>query len=157
MEKSQRSKNYDQRFDYKDARASTWIFKFRQLYFLHFSTYPIKVGTCKPLAQRLAKKYGFTFAGLFLLGILLSFINVPCAAPFLLVLLVNILFKGTLENFILLGFFSLGVLTPFVAIGVVGGGGPSLAIRIRKQYRQRTIRIISGLVLIGFGILLLIL
>jgi len=109
------------------------------------------------LAQRLAKKYGFTFAGLFLLGILLSFINVPCAAPFLLVLLVNILFKGTLENFILLGFFSLGVLTPFVAIGVVGGGGPSLAIRIRKQYRQRTIRIISGLVLIGFGILLLIL
>lgn len=115
---------------------------------------PIKT---KPLAQRLAKKYGFTFAGLFVLGILFSFINVPCAAPFLLILLANILLKGTLENFMLLLFFGLGVLTPFMAIGLVGGGGPSLAIRIRKQYRQRTIRVISGLILIGFGILLLIL
>lgn len=115
---------------------------------------PIKT---KPLAQRLAKKYGFTLAGLFLLGILFSFINVPCAAPFLLILLANILLKGTLENLMLLVFFSLGVLIPFIAIGLVGGGGPSLAIRIRRQYRQRTIRIISGLVLIGFGILMLIL
>jgi len=113
---------------------------------------PIKT---KPLVQRLAKKYGFTFAGLFLLGILFSFIKVPCAAPFLLILLANLLLKGTLENFMLLGFFSFGVLIPFILIGLVGGG-PSLAARIRKQYRQR-IRIISGLILIGFGILLLIL
>ena len=114
----------------------------------------LKLST-KPLVQRLLSKHGTTFVGLFALGMLFSFM-LPCGVPFFLVLLANIaLGTGTAANLILLVAFSVGVLIPFLGVGLVGGGAPNLAKRIRYGYRT-VLRSISGLIMIGIAVWLLI-
>jgi cytochrome c-type biogenesis protein len=102
--------------------------------------------------QNSARKYAGTLGGIFFLGILFSFVKVPCTAPMLLVLLNKTITSGTANNLILLLTFSAGVLTPFIGIGLIGGYTLSKQIRSYKIYLKK----ISGfvLILLGFWIML---
>lgn len=97
--------------------------------------------------QNSARKYAGTLGGIFFLGILFSFVKVPCTAPMLLVLLNKTITSGTANNLILLLAFSAGVLTPFIGIGLIGGYTLSKQIRSYKIYLKK----ISGFVLILLG------
>jgi cytochrome c biogenesis protein CcdA len=108
----------------------------------------IKLET-KPLIAKLSRKYALTYVGLLALGFLFYFLD-PCIAP---------IFISTLPLFLLeylpliLFIFSLGVMTPFVGIGVLAGSISKLA---RSTYRhKKAIRAASGLMLIAFAIYLI--
>ena len=101
--------------------------------------------------QSSLRKYSTTLAGLFFLGMLFSIVKAPCAAPMILILLSRILIDGTVQDLLLLLVFGVGVLTPFLGVGILGGYGSSSRIR---EYRD-LIRGISGIILIGFGAWLL--
>ncbi|WP_011308293.1 cytochrome c biogenesis CcdA family protein [Methanosarcina barkeri] len=98
--------------------------------------------------QNSARRYTGTLGGIFFLGILFSFVKVPCTAPMLLVLLNKTITSGTANNLILLLAFSAGVLTPFIGIGLIGGYTLSKQIRSYKIYLKK----ISGFVLILLGL-----
>jgi len=98
----------------------------------------------KPLLQKLTKKYIFTLGGLALLGFLFYFLD-PCIAP---------IFFATLpllssETFpIILTVFCLGVILPFLLIGLLAG---SISELTRLTYKHKsTIRTISGIILIAY-------
>lgn len=98
--------------------------------------------------QNSAKKYAVTLGGVFFLGILFSFIKVPCTAPMLLVLLNKTITRGTVNNLALLLAFSTGVLTPFIGVGLIGGYSLSKQIRSYRVCMKK----ISGLALILLGL-----
>jgi cytochrome c biogenesis protein CcdA len=101
----------------------------------------------KPLVQKLARKLGATHIGLFLLGFVFYFVNL-CTAPLSFTILPAI---TTLSNLYLLALFGLGVIIPFLAVGVVAGGSPALAKRIREQHRTK-IRALSGIILLAYSV-----
>jgi len=78
---------------------------------------------------------------------LFSFVKVPCTVPMLLVLLNKTLTTGTIGDLSLLITFSLGVLTPFIGVGLIGGYTLSKHMR---SYRG-TIKLVSGIGLVLFG------
>ncbi|WP_094229268.1 cytochrome c biogenesis protein CcdA [Methanolobus psychrotolerans] len=98
--------------------------------------------------QNAARKHASTISGLFILGVLFSFVKVPCTLPMLLLLLERTITQGTLEAMSLLLVFSVGVLTPFIGVGLVGGYTLTKHIR---EYRKQ-VKIVSGAVLILLGI-----
>ena len=98
--------------------------------------------------QNSARRYAGTLGGIFFLGILFSFVKVPCTAPMLLVLLNKTITSGTANNLILLLAFSAGVLTPFIGIGLIGGYTLSKQIRSYKIHLKK----ISGFVLMLLGL-----
>ncbi|QIB91629.1 cytochrome c biogenesis protein CcdA [Methanosarcina mazei] len=102
--------------------------------------------------QSSARKYAGTLGGVFFLGILFSFVKVPCTAPMLLVLLNKTITNGTVNDLALLLAFSGGVLTPFIGVGMIGGYTLSKQVRSYKMYLKK----ISGLVLIFFGLWIMI-
>jgi cytochrome c biogenesis protein CcdA len=98
----------------------------------------------KPLLQRLTRKYIFALGGLALLGFLFYFLD-PCIAP---------IFFATLpllssETFpIILTVFCLGVILPFLLIGLLAG---SISKLTRLTYKHKsTIRTTSGIILIAY-------
>lgn len=95
-----------------------------------------------------ARRYVGTWTGLFFLGVLFSVVKVPCSAPFLLVLVNNMLTTGTLNNILLLLTFSTGILTPFLAIGLIGGYTLSERVRSYRTY----IKMLSGVILVLLGV-----
>jgi cytochrome c biogenesis protein CcdA/glutaredoxin len=98
--------------------------------------------------QSSARKYAGTLGGVFFLGILFSFVKVPCTAPMLLVLLNKTITNGTVNDLALLLAFSAGVLTPFIGVGMIGGYTLSKQIRSYRIYLKK----ISGFVLILLGL-----
>lgn len=114
--------------------------------------FPIDV---KPTLQNLARRFGTGTPGFFAFGILFSCIKLPCAVPFLLVILSNIVLSRNAGNLVLLLAYTFGVIIPFIALGLIGGVCPGIVQKIRGRYR-RVFRIINGLVLIGFALWLLI-
>lgn len=98
--------------------------------------------------QNSARKYVGTLGGVFFLGVLFSFIKVPCTAPMLLVLINKTITNGTIGNLIMLIAFSAGVLTPFIGVGLLGGYTLSKQIRSYKVGVKK----ISGIALILFGL-----
>ncbi|WP_239525050.1 cytochrome c biogenesis CcdA family protein [Methanosarcina mazei] len=102
--------------------------------------------------QSSARKYAGTLGGVFFLGILFSFVKVPCTAPMLLVLLNKTITNGTVNDLALLLAFSGGVLTPFIGVGMIGGYTLSKQIRSYKMYLKK----ISGFALIFFGLWIMI-
>lgn len=98
--------------------------------------------------QNSARKYAGTLSGVFLLGVLFSFIKVPCTAPMLLVLLNKTITNGTTNDLALLFAFSGGVLTPFMGIGLIGGYTLSKQVRSYRTFLKK----ISGIVLILLGL-----
>ncbi|MGB9928438.1 MAG: cytochrome c biogenesis protein CcdA [Methanosarcina sp.] len=93
--------------------------------------------------QNSARKYAGSLGGIFFLGILFSFVKVPCTAPMLLVLLNKTITNGTVNDLILLLAFSSGVLTPFIGVGLIGGYTLSKQVRSHRIYLKK----ISGSVL----------
>lgn len=98
-------------------------------------------------AQKLTKKYGTTTIGLFILGFIFYFVNL-CAVPLSFTILPTLTAPG---NMYLLALFSVGVLIPFLSVGIVAGGSPTLAKRIIKQYRYK-IRALSGIILLVYSV-----
>jgi len=105
----------------------------------------------KPFVQRLAQKYGSTIVGLFSLGFVFYFVNL-CAAPLSFAVLPTL---TAMKNVFLLAFFGLGVLIPFFAVGILAGGSPTLAKRIREQHRRK-IRALSGVILLAYSLWLIV-
>jgi cytochrome c biogenesis protein CcdA len=104
----------------------------------------------KPTVQKLAKKYVFTYLGLFFLGFVFYFLD-PCIAP-IFVSMVPLLYLTYLP--LILFIFCVGAIIPFIAIGASAG---SISKLTRSVYRNRTkIRAISGLILIGYALYLII-
>jgi len=105
----------------------------------------------KPFVQKLAQKYGATTIGLFILGFMFYFVNL-CTAPLSFTVL-PMLTAST--NLGLLALFCLGVLIPFLAIGIIAGGSPTLAKKIREQHRNK-IRAFSGVILLVYSLWLIV-
>ena len=117
--------------------------------------------TMKPFMQKALGKYRqhTTLLGLFFLGILFQFVDMPCATPMFMMVLSKILLNANIQNFLLLFIFGFGVITPFVALGIIGSFTPQLAnkfrLKIRMNYGEK-VRVVSSLILIGLGIWLMI-
>lgn len=98
----------------------------------------------KPLLQKLTGLKFHSFGGLMLLGFLFYFID-PCLAPIFFATL-PIISPGALS--ILLSSFCIGLMVPFLFIGVLAGSIQKLATTVGK--RKSRIRAISGLLLIAY-------
>ncbi len=104
----------------------------------------------KPLIKNLSRKYAFTYGGLFLLGLLFYFLD-PCIAPIFVAMLPMLSFKY-MPLIVLV--FSLGVILPFIIVGVFAG---SISKLVRGTYRHKSkIRAVSGLILIAYALYLII-
>jgi len=104
----------------------------------------------KPLIKKLTRKYVATYIGIFALGFVFYFLD-PCIAP-IFVSMVPLMFSGALP--LILFVFCLGAIVPFVGIGLFTGSVSKLA---RSTYRHRSaIRSISGLILIGYALYLIV-
>jgi sulfite exporter TauE/SafE len=121
---------------------------------LNFLKYlKIKIET-KPIIQKLSRKYVFTYAGLVLLGFLFYFLD-PCIAPIFVLMLSQ--FGQTILEFLplVLLLFCLGVILPFIGIGILTGSISKLA---RSTYRHRSkTRAVSGLILITYALYFIVL
>jgi cytochrome c biogenesis protein CcdA len=100
------------------------------------------------LLQRLASKSSMILLGLFLLGFL-AFFGTIRTFP-----LTRFIVEGTVIDTRLLLAFSLILLIPFLAIGVIAGVTPKLAGEMYKK-RQLQIRAFSGMILIAYALWLL--
>lgn len=103
----------------------------------------------KSVVQRLSRRLVYSYTGLIILGFLFYFLD-PCLAPIFVVMLNT--FQQMLLGFlpIILLVFCLGVMIPFVGIGVLAG---SISKLTRSTYRYRSeMRAISGLILIIYAI-----
>ena len=104
----------------------------------------------KPLVKKLSKKFVFTYTGLILLGFLFYFLD-PCIAP-VFVSMLPLLLPEYL--FLLFLVFCLGVIIPFIIIGIFAGSISKLA---RSTYRYRSkIRAVSGSILIAYSLYLIV-
>lgn len=105
----------------------------------------------KPIVKTLAKRYAFTYGGLLALGFAFYFLD-PCIAPIFFAML-PLMTHEYLPLIILT--FSVGVILPFIFIGLLSG---SISKLTRVTYKHKSkIRAISGLILVGYGVYLLIL
>lgn len=102
----------------------------------------------------LATKFQNSPLGLYLFGMLFFFVKIPCAFPFFVVLLTSLALAGTLANFSIFIAFSIGLLIPFIGIGIISGGAPSLARGFMEKHRQK-IRALSGLILLVYSLWLI--
>ncbi|WNY27310.1 cytochrome c biogenesis protein CcdA [Methanolapillus ohkumae] len=105
--------------------------------------------------KTISRKYVASYPGLFVLGILFSFVKVPCTFPFLLVLIDKTVSAGSDVGFSvsasdlgMLLIFCVGVITPLLIVGFVGGY--ALTQLIRKYKKE--IRMVSGIISILLGI-----
>jgi cytochrome c biogenesis protein CcdA len=104
----------------------------------------------KPLIQRLSRKYIFTYTGLFFLGFLFYFLD-PCIAPIFFAM-IPLLTQA--EFLLIFSVFCLGVIVPFIAIGIIAG---SISRLTRVAYRHKSkIQAISGIILAGYCLYLII-
>lgn len=104
----------------------------------------------KPLVKKLSRKFVFTYTGLILLGFLFYFLD-PCIAP-IFVSMLPLLLPEYLSLILLV--FSLGVIAPFIIIGILAGSISKLA---RNTYRHRSkVRAISGSILIAYSLYLVV-
>ena len=115
------------------------------LYLIGFFSLPMSLDK---YFQNTARKHVGTIGGLFFLGVLFSLVKVPCTVPMVLVLLNKTLTEGTIGDLALLFAFSLGVLTPFLGIGLVGGYTLSKRVREHRRY----LKLISGISLVLLGL-----
>ena len=99
----------------------------------------------KPLIKKLSKKYIATYAGIFALGFIFYFLD-PCIAP----LFASMVPFVSFEAFpLIIAVFSLGILIPFLVIGISVG---ILSKLVRSTCRHRfKIKAISGAILIGYS------
>jgi len=105
----------------------------------------------KPIVQTLARRYAFTYGGLLALGFAFYFLD-PCIAPIFFAMLPLMTHEYLL---LIILAFSAGVILPFIFIGLLSG---SISKLTRVSYKHKSkIRAVSGLILVGYGVYLLIL
>lgn len=109
--------------------------------------FPLNLNVTKPFVRRFAEKYSYHMFGLFSLGVLFSLVKLPCATPFLIIVLADIVFHGSLAGILSLFLFNLGLIIPLLSISLVGVNSVKIAEKIRRSY-GRYIKIISGIILI---------
>jgi len=104
----------------------------------------------KPLVQKLARKYYASYIGLFLLGFLFYFLD-PCIAPLVFPMLIVM---QSSELILSLLMFCLGVIVPFIGIGILAGSISKLVI---GNYRHRSkIRVVSGFIMVAYALYLIV-
>ncbi len=113
--------------------------------------FPSKISVqTKPLIRKLASRPLINYTGLFLLGFVFYFLD-PCIAP-IFVSLIPLFHPEHL--FITIFVFCLGAIVPFFGIAISVGSISKLA---RGTYKQQSrIRAVSGLILIGYAIYLIV-
>ncbi len=107
----------------------------------------------RPLMKKLTKKYVSAYPGLVALGFIFYFLD-PCLAP-VFVAMISAFSPTVLLEFLplILFAFGIGVMIPFIGIGVLAGSISKLA---RSTYRHKAkIRAISGLILVVYALYLL--
>ena len=98
----------------------------------------------RPLIKKLSKKFVTKYFGILILGFVFYFLD-PCIAP-IFVSMLPLLSGDSLP--IVLFVFCLGVIIPFIGVGIFAG---SISKLVRSFYVHRfKIRAASGLVLIGY-------
>jgi len=103
----------------------------------------------KLLVSKIAKKYVFTYIGLFILGFIFYFLD-PCIAP-IFASMASFLFSEFF--FFTLLVFSIGAFVPFVLIGLFVGAISKIT---RWAYKHRVfLRGLSGIILLGYALYLL--
>lgn len=103
----------------------------------------------KSLVKRLARKYVFTYTGLLPLGFLFYFLD-PYIAPIFISMLPLLLEYLPL----ILLVFCLGVITPFIGIGILTG---SVSKFVRNTYRHKSkIRAVNGFILVTYSLYLIV-
>ena len=115
--------------------------------------FPLNLNFTKPFIRRFAEKHSTQILGLFLLGALFSLVKLPCATPFLLILLANIVFQGDLMSIASLMLFNLGLIIPILTVGLIGANSAETARKIRSYGKH--VKIISGAIMIAAAILLI--
>jgi len=108
--------------------------------------FPLNLNFTKPFIRSFAEKHSSQILGLFLLGALFSLVKLPCATPFLLILLANIVFRGDLMSTVSLLLFNLGLIIPILTVGLIGANSAETARKI-KNYGKH-VKIFSGAVMI---------
>lgn len=109
--------------------------------------------TTKHFAQKMTNKLALSYGliGVFALGMIFSVIKLPCAA-IILPLLIDEAISGTAYTASLkVAFYGLGVIIPFIAIGVVGAFTKNVA---RDMRWNPTVRFIGWVVVGGIVILI---
>jgi len=107
--------------------------------------------TTKHFAQKMTHKFALSYGliGVFILGIIFSVIKLPCAAIILPLLIDEAITGSNASAFLKVTFYGLGVLIPFVAIGVVGAFTKNVARDLRWNPTVRFIGwVVVGLVVI---------
>jgi len=94
----------------------------------------------------LAQRYHATTIGLFSLGFIFYFVSI-CTAPLSFTVLPTL---SAPNNIYLLPLFIIGALLPFLVVGIVAGGSPTLAKKIGQQHRRK-IRAFSGVILLAYS------
>ena len=115
--------------------------------------FPLNLNFTKPFIRRFAEKHSTQILGLFLLGALFSLVKLPCATPFLLILLANIVFQGNLMSIASLMLFNLGLIIPVLTVGLIGANSAETARKIRSYGKH--VKIVSGAIMIAAAILLI--
>jgi len=115
--------------------------------------FPLNLNFTKPFIRRFAEKHSTQILGLFLLGALFSLVKLPCATPFLLILLANIVFQGNLMSIASLMLFNLGLIIPILTVGLIGANSAETARKIRSYGKH--VKIVSGAIMIAAAILLI--
>jgi cytochrome c biogenesis protein CcdA len=104
----------------------------------------------KLLVQQLTRKLSDSLGSLLFLGFIFYFLD-PCIAPVFMAM-IPLLSAGAFP--MIISAFSVGVMLPFVIIGLLASSISRFA-RTTYRYRSR-IRALSGLILIGYAIYILI-
>lgn len=100
----------------------------------------------KPILGKITRTYARKYVGLFLLGFAFYFLD-PCMAP-ILVGMATLQVQANLPLILLV--FCVGVLVPFLAIGISTG---SISRLVRASYKMRSkVKAIWGLILVGYSL-----
>lgn len=103
----------------------------------------------KSFVRKIARRYVFTYVGIFMLGFIFYFLD-PCIAPvyasMAAVLFSNVFLLGMLT-------FCIGAIIPFIGIGLFTSSIPKIT---RKVYKHSHLfRGISGIILMGYALYLI--
>lgn len=102
--------------------------------------------------KQISKKSVTTIGGICGLGLLFSFIKIPCSMPMLFVLIDELLKMSTFDSIVVLIVYCIGILTPFLFIGLIGGYALAEKVRSYRPY----INMINGIVVIILGVFVII-
>lgn len=95
--------------------------------------------TTKHFAQKMTNKFALSYGllGVFILGMIFSVIKLPCAAIILPLLIDEAVTGSNASAFLKVTFYGLGVIIPFIVIGIVGAFTKNVARDMRWNPKVR--------------------